>query len=208
MAVTPASVLSDTCRAPDVIQTLDFWVWFFFFNFFFLMVWPLFSQHHICCSAKPGYLSSCTPLIRSTVESCWPKQILKGMEEEQGSSRFRVAPKSLGGLALQVGTALTFEVTFGFLPSSHPNSVYYRWGALFQDNLYYISVLLLQSNTKILTSKEEQPRWKLEQVFSKSLKVWSSSRIGVRCELAPASGTFMWKSHTEVKSLLHKKKKI
>lgn len=60
------------------------------------------------------------------MESCWPKEILKGMEEEQGSSRFRVAPKSLGGLALQVGTALTFEVTFGSLPLSHPNSVYYR----------------------------------------------------------------------------------
>lgn len=60
------------------------------------------------------------------MESCWPKQILKGMEEEQGSSRFRVTPKSVGGLDLQVGTALTFEVTFGFLPLSHPNSVYYR----------------------------------------------------------------------------------
>lgn len=142
MALTPASVLSDTHRAPDMIWTSitsDFWVWYLKNNIknrggfiifpaapsLFNRIGVLFSFLHIpnkvsSKRSSPGYTG-----------------------REWNSSRFRPTPWSVGDVDLQAGTALTSGVIFGFLPWSHPNWVNSGREALLPSNPCYITSLVL-----------------------------------------------------------------
>ena len=92
-----------------------------FYSFFFFFsrgdhYFPSFTSavQQIQCVFQTSV--SYTSLIRSVIENCQEKQILKGTERERGRSRFRATSKSRRGLDLQIGTALMFEGMFGFLP--------------------------------------------------------------------------------------------